>query len=528
MSSPAAAIAWEFRSRHRWGFVALAAYFVALAIIRFLALHGERVTYTNDESFAFVVITPLTATFIYFLAVFSFGVSGDLAARQSIYPARMFTLPVTTGALAGWPMLYGALAASLLWFATRFLGLWPSGSEVPIVWPALLGASLLAWTQALTWMPYPLPGLRVIVTVVWLASIDVIVLTALNLKATEPVMLAVLAPNLPLAYVVARFAVGRARRGDIPDWGRHVVDSSVAVANFRSSWQAVGWFEWRQHGRSLPSLVAIVLPFELSLLFVFRNYPNIIFEILLLTLFTPWAMAIFVAATVSYGMTPFMTTRPLSDAAFIAAKLRATMRSTLATWLLVIVAIAVAAWFSGTAPLLIQKARQLNDFFGAPRAAALLALSLAALIGSTWKQLVQSLYIGISGREWLVKASVFVALSLLAIALPLGHWAMSKHVVLAALWNQLPLMMAILVAFKLGAAGWIAVRLCNRGLVSDQTLLAGALVWDLLVFAVFALLAWIIPAMLMPRYVLVLIAMLAVPLVRISAAPLALAWNRHR
>ncbi len=44
---------------------------------------------------------------MYFLAVFSFGLSGDLAARQSIYPARMFTLPVTSAALAGWPMLYG-------------------------------------------------------------------------------------------------------------------------------------------------------------------------------------------------------------------------------------------------------------------------------------------------------------------------------------------------------------------------------------------------------------------------------------
>ena len=69
---------------------------------------GQRVDFDDDESFAFVVVVPLTATFLYFLAVFSFGLSGDLAARQSMYPARMFTLPVTTAALAGWPMLYGA------------------------------------------------------------------------------------------------------------------------------------------------------------------------------------------------------------------------------------------------------------------------------------------------------------------------------------------------------------------------------------------------------------------------------------
>jgi len=33
---------------------------------------------------------------------------------------------------------------------------------------------------------------------------------------------------------------------------------------------------------------------------------------------------------------------------------------------------------------------------------------------------------------------------------------------------------------------------------------------------------------LVPRYFLALLAILAIPLARVSAAPLALAWNRHR
>jgi len=45
----------------------------------------------DDDSFAFFVAVPLTATFLYFLSVFSFGLSGDLAARESMYPARMLT-----------------------------------------------------------------------------------------------------------------------------------------------------------------------------------------------------------------------------------------------------------------------------------------------------------------------------------------------------------------------------------------------------------------------------------------------------
>ena len=75
------------------------------------------------------MVIPLTVTFTYFLAVFSFGLAGDLAARQSMYPARMFTLPVTTAALAGWPMLYGAAAMALLWLATRLLAPLAVGSR---------------------------------------------------------------------------------------------------------------------------------------------------------------------------------------------------------------------------------------------------------------------------------------------------------------------------------------------------------------------------------------------------------------
>src|SRR5688572_23427506 len=108
---------------------------------------------------------PMTAAAVYFLAVFSFGLGGDLAARQSIFPARMFTLPVTTRALVGWPMLYGTAAMAGLWSATVLFVLLPFRVDLPLIWPGLLAVVFLAWTQALMWMPYGLPGLRAIVAV---------------------------------------------------------------------------------------------------------------------------------------------------------------------------------------------------------------------------------------------------------------------------------------------------------------------------------------------------------------------------
>src|SRR5258706_7712755 len=92
----------------------------------------------SPESFGFVVMVPVTASFTYLLAVFSFGLDGDLGARQAMYPARRFTRPLTTAALAGLPMLYGSAAVIILWVGSRLFALWPTGRPAPWLWPALL------------------------------------------------------------------------------------------------------------------------------------------------------------------------------------------------------------------------------------------------------------------------------------------------------------------------------------------------------------------------------------------------------
>jgi hypothetical protein len=155
-------------------------------------------------------------------------------------------------------------------------------------------------------------------------------------------------------------------------------------------------------------------------------------------------------------------------------------------------------------------------------------LGLAALLLATWKQLVQSLFIGMSGREWVVKGSVFFGLALLGVGVPLFHWTLNSKRAMAALWNSFPSIAAVLVCLKLSAAVWIAARLYDRGLLSGRALVIGAVCWDVAVFALFGLLVWILPAILFRGSFLALVAILAIPLARLSAAPLALAWNRHR
>ncbi|MDP9203259.1 MAG: hypothetical protein M3P26_15185 [Gemmatimonadota bacterium] len=542
--SPAAAVAWEFRQRHRWGLIALIGYLLVLATIKVVVLaRGLPINLDSPESFAFVVVVPVTATFTYFLAVFTFGLDGDLAARQSMYPARMFTQPVPTAALAGLPMLYGTAAMMILWLATRLFALWPSGIEVPSIWPALLAASLLAWTQALTWMPYPLPGLRIIVTVLWLGTIDAIALLALHFNVHESLMLGILAPQVPLAYLAARFAVARARRGDVPDWrgGFAWLAQMRRVASrrgehFTSPASAQAWFEWRRHGRSLPAWVGILLPFELTLLWTAGDAATLVFGILLVVLLTPPFMATFAAATVSksspnasdsYGVTPFIATRPLTNAELIAAKLKMTIWSTIAAWLLVLVAIPLALKLSGTSAVVLDRWRRVSEAVGTPRTVVVVLLILSGCIASTWKQLVQSLYIGLTGRASLIKGSVFLTLGFLFLVGPFAQWIIDTKR-LGELWSALPLIFAVLVCFKMIAAVWIAVRLYRTRLLSDRTLVIGAGLWCVAVLALYGVLVWLLDTPHIPHYLLVLLAILAIPLARLSAAPLALARNRHR
>jgi hypothetical protein len=539
MRSPATAIAWEFHHRQRWYLIGLAVYVLALGLIKPLYLGPAGIVDLGDGFAAFAVV-PFSVTFMYLIAVFTFGTTGDLAARQSIYPQRMFTLPVSTAALAGWPMLYGAATMATLWLVIRVLAKWPWQMELPVVWPGFLGAVVLAWMQVFTWMPYGLRGLRVITAVAVLISLDVAVILAIEYRWSETALVALLAPNLPLAYACACVAVARARRGVVPDWSiaRARAGGQRRLQPFSSMAAAQFWFEWRRHGRSLPLLVGMVVPFELSVLFI-SGYGSqwFVFEVLTAVLLTPILMAAFAAATVSkanpfardvYGITPFNATKPITSAAMIAAKLKMAVWSTLAAWLLLLVAAFVGFTWSGADSVLLNWQDRFVDQVGLARAVVAVLIVLGGLIGLTWATLVQGLSIGLTGRLWLVRSIGVTTLVVYMAIGPVFETIADSTAALRWLWDNWPIVPAILVVLKITVAILIAKRLWRRRLVGDRLLVAGAAGWVVTVFALYGVFVWWADTPLLPRYVFLLIAILVVPLVRIAAAPLALDWNRHR
>ena len=156
MRSPAIAIAWDFGQRLRLGLIALAVYALVVGTIMLVRFKmGQPVSLAASGDMAALVVVPVATTFMFFLGVFSFGFAADLSARESIYPARMFTLPVTTKALAGWPMFYGAAAMIVLFLTAGLFLRWetvgglvrfelqPWGVLVPMYWPTLLAAVFL-------------------------------------------------------------------------------------------------------------------------------------------------------------------------------------------------------------------------------------------------------------------------------------------------------------------------------------------------------------------------------------------------
>ena len=146
---------------------------------------------------------------------------------------------------------------------------------------------------------------------------------------------------------------------------------------------------------------------------------------------------------------------------------------------------------------------------------------------STWRQLVQSLYFGLTGDALLIKGSVFVSLVLASLVGPLVIWIVDNKRI-GVVWSAMPLILAMLVCAKMLAAGYVAARLVRERPLSDRTLFTAAVIWTTLVLAMFGLLAWLGDTPHIPRYLIMLVAILFVPLARLSAAPLAIARNRHR
>ncbi len=157
-----------------------------------------------------------------------------------------------------------------------WLGLW--NISVPLWWPAALAVASLAWFQAVVWVPFGVPLLRIILASVLIPGLVAITGICVQSGVSETNLSVMFAGLSAIGWTVGFAGVKYARRGAIPDWSLIARPwlplTSGRIRRRQPFADAIGahvWSEWRRHGRGLPILTAVVLPFLLLPLLFGKN-----------------------------------------------------------------------------------------------------------------------------------------------------------------------------------------------------------------------------------------------------------------
>jgi hypothetical protein len=547
MLSPALAIAWTLWRRHRWGLILVLSYVAVLITTASLL----PMTILGPQTVS-AILGPMTLLLIilsmYLLAVFSYGFDADVSGGESCFPASLFRLPVGTGTLALWPMAYGAAAAVLLWLATALFILrpWmgPWDVAVPLWWPAMLAVAAQAWIQALLWWPVGLPGLRVILTALMIPGLIAVAGKGVTSGASEGSLACLLAGCAGVAWGVGYVGVRQARRGGLLNWEwalwplrRLACLLTRRRQPFGSAQASQVWFEWRRSGRSLLVVTGLVMPFALWPLLLGKNSVISLAQTLLGSLAIPLFFAGLVGTTVSgnhpwvkdyYGVAPFNATLPMATAGLVAARLKSAARSVLATWVLVAVMMAGGLALTGNLQEAAGWWRRGVDELGLVKTGAGIVAALTLLVVWTWKHLVDSLFLGLTGRKWVINVSIFLSMAGFVGLWICVAWYVSHPDYQETFLAILPWLLLAFILGKLTAAGWALHQTVRQGLLASRTVLGCVACWLVLASVLIGLLTWVVPLGPVPAYYLGFGVLFAMPMVRLAATPVALAWNRHR
>ena len=521
------------------------------------AAHGVGPAFRESE-----LVKPLgyVSFALSLFCVFGFAnfTESDRRGRRAGFPSRLFTLPVSTWDLVTWPLVAAITTMLVTYFGWVKLVFPPLGLALPSGWYCTYLASAMTCFLAIVWALAGFPVLRVAVLGVG-GTIFPIAWTVFTAEAADSWMAASL-PGGSLvwvrsaflaglglaAYGVALFAVGRQRRGGRlgwDGWGRLAEAAAEAVSRrpvaFRSSGRALAWREWRRQGCILPCCVGVIL---LLIVVVSALAAPVSAQTALLTLswmlLAPVALAWVVGKgfgkidlwSIEPQFPAFLAVRPVPDEEWIAVKLRVAAKSALFTWLTITVV--TPLWLLGCCDH-----RPLTDLWGLLSshytAARLCAVSMLALAGTvlwTWRLLVGSLVVGLSGsRAWmnLSICSVFVA----AFAtLFFGIWCQNDPVGarrLLILPRWLPWAITLVFAAKMLLAALLVARAVHTGGVSMGRAKNYLMAW-LGGTGIFCALVWTtVPFAGWPRHLLCLLALFAMPALRLSVAPWAIARHRH-
>jgi hypothetical protein len=535
MRSVALSFAWEFCGRHRIAKVLVLAYLLLLVLLVNLLP-----TWVIGPATAAILSFPLWGVLPPLTALFAHGEQADILVRDSGYPRRLFTLPLRTAALAGWPLLLGGVTVAVYWLVLAGLVLRSSGVPVPVFWPAVFLVALLAWAQALVWFPFPLPFLRLIVAGLVLGGMTTAALLGVNYNVSPALLLGVSAALIPPGFGVAVLGVARARRGDAPVWNWPTFRSGAGFAparQFGSASEAMFWMDWKRHGLGFPLMAGLFFVFPVSMWVLFgmdgedvaRSLLTSVGAVVMMSGGAGLVLGNCHPESLKTSPVPaFVAARPVTSAEILAVKFRLAARVTLATWVGAALVLAAVLPLSPGGEVLAGWTRRLIQTQGA-KGWALLVLIVLGAPALSWKQIVNQLWIGLTGRQWLpVSMTLAWLFGLTGLAL-LGSWLYVHPETHEALRNAMPWAAGLAVVLKLAAGALVARALLRRRLVAPRTVIRFAAGWFAGAAVVFGLAFWLMPTGVGSPFAAGCAAiLLGLPMVRLGLAPLALEWNRHR
>jgi flagellar biosynthesis protein FliQ len=549
MRSSIQALVWEMWASHRRGWLlVLGVLWLCATLYRLFAALIQHSDAIQTLSFA-----PMIISLILVMAFCDFtdrDTRGDMAG----FPRRLFVFPVRTIVLVMSPMAYALAVLTGIYCAWAILVYRPLGIDIAIGWPAAVLATGMVFYQAIIWS---LSGFKLVrILVMSLAACVLVsvgclpwVLAASRSRQSWEILLGVLLAVMSLAGCAAAvIAVEMQRRGGGRGWSRpRTVFDSIPHAifqprrAFKSAQQALFWLEWRRNGLILPFTVVLTLALIVGPVSRINGHGH---EETLWTVQWLAILPILLAVPIGKGiakpdfwsldlaMSSFMATRPVSDGQIIIAKMKAAACSTLLAW---IVLLAVTPlWLCLAADT--RDLRSIADNFRliyspiSQWTIPILMLFIAILL--TWAFMVNSIWIGLSGRTGLFYSLTSVGMTVFIGGLILIGWCVDhpnqRGNIIVTLVPYVPWILATLFTGKIVAAASVLVTVHRARVMSGRTINTCLCVW-IAVTSCLAATAWLIsPQVIWLRDLLVLALILVAPLARLGASPLAIAQNRHR
>jgi hypothetical protein len=562
--SPVKAFMLDFWTRPRSG----AAFLLAMTTTAFACLfnlaYADAFGRHTVQLLHLLNVGLLIATIVPLLMIFSYQEFKSTTVSTG-FPTRFFTLPLTSLQLVLIPMVFGVTAIGLFWsiWATSIKMVGENRMFVGV----LLGA-WLAWSQTVLWLPAKGHFRLTAVGVVWMAFAHVAVTPVFPQHAPwwlkGNTVIGLLVSSALAAFVVSWILIARQRSGGSARGSIHSPIERMSailpgrIPKFDSPAAAHFWFEWQRSGYQLPRMVAVLL---IGTLLAMVAIPSVSTEgtedalegFVLFSLTMPIMLAFLLGKPLSkpdfwasdLAVPSFIAAKPLATEEIIAAKMKAAARSTVLTWLLVL------AFLAASFPL--WRWTDLLSFFWMvwwpfqdyPRVfqVALGAASLLACMLLTWRFLVASLWLGLSGSRKMraLSAAPFVLVPALLVVFhdvfdrPQPLWGRYDfdEIFSVLIWTAAA---AAIAKFWLSAVSWRNV--------SQSRVRQYLIFWTVGTACVVVLAIVLSPAVLVAvemfwrhvlpvdvaqvRTLLILLALMAVPFVRPGLATLSLERNRHQ